>query len=136
MAILVNIIMPDEIIPHHSLISPNPYYGTALALVTCEIEILSEVEWYQELERNPDRYRSIALQLQDKLRMMLQRVDQLTEVSPAEKLRKLQSWFHSYITPSTLTDILTQDEIGQFIGLRRETINRLLRSQSEKEEHS
>ncbi|MBJ8191971.1 cyclic nucleotide-binding domain-containing protein, partial [Bacillus cereus] len=27
--ILVNVIVPDEIIPHHSLISPNPYYGTA-----------------------------------------------------------------------------------------------------------
>ncbi|QGQ99820.1 Crp/Fnr family transcriptional regulator [Paenibacillus psychroresistens] len=134
--ILVNIIVPDEIIPHHSLISPNPYYGTALALVTCEIDILSEVEWYSELELNLERYQSIALQLQDKLRMMLQRVDQLTEVSPVEKLRKLQSWFHSYITPATITDVLTQDEIGQFIGLRRETINRLLRSQSEMEEHT
>jgi CRP-like cAMP-binding protein len=134
--ILVNIIVPDEIIPHHSLISPNPYYGTAVALVTCEIDILSEVEWYQELERNPDRYRSIALQLQDKLRMMLKRVDQLTEVSPAEKLRRLQAWFHTYITPDTLMDVLTQDEMGQFIGLRRETINRLLRSQSEMEKHS
>jgi CRP/FNR family cyclic AMP-dependent transcriptional regulator len=126
--ILVNIIVPDEVIPHHSLISPNPYYGTAMALVSCEIDVLSEVDWYQELERNPDRYRSIALQLQDKLRMMQQRMDQITEVSPAQKLRKLQAWFHSYITPATLTDVLTQDEIGQLIGLRRETINRLLRS--------
>jgi CRP/FNR family cyclic AMP-dependent transcriptional regulator len=126
--ILVNIIVPDEVIPHHSLISPNPYYGTAMALVSSEIDVLSEVDWYQELERNPDRYRSIALQLQDKLRMMQQRMDQITEVSPAQKLRKLQAWFHSYITPATLTDVLTQDEIGQLIGLRRETINRLLRS--------
>ncbi|MFD2611444.1 Crp/Fnr family transcriptional regulator [Paenibacillus gansuensis] len=128
--ILVNIIVPDEIIPHHSLISPNPYYGTAVALVTCEIDILPQEVWYGELERYPDRCRSVALQLQDKLRMMQQRIDQLTEVSPAEKLRKLQAWFHSYIAPATMTDVLTQDEIGQFIGLRRETINRLLRSQS------
>lgn len=125
--ILVNIIVPDEIIPHHSLISPNPYYGTAVALVTCEIDILPEAEWYQGLEQNPDRCRSIALQLQDKLRMMQQRIDQLTEVAPAGKLQKLQSWFHAYIAPAHLTDVLTQDEIGQFIGLRRETINRLLR---------
>ncbi|GGD59750.1 Crp/Fnr family transcriptional regulator [Paenibacillus nasutitermitis] len=128
--ILVNIIVPDEIIPHHSLISPNPYYGTAVALVTCEIEVLSDVEWYEELERHPEKCRSIALLLQDKLRMMQQRIDQLTESSPAEKLRKLQTWFAAYIAPATLTDVLTQDEIGQFIGLRRETINRLLRSQS------
>ncbi len=129
--ILVNIIVPDEIIPHHSLISPKPYYGTALALMTCEVDVLSETEWYRELEREPERFRSVALQLQDKLRMMQQRFDQLTEISPSQKLRKLQSWFHAYIAPANLTDVLTQDEIGQFIGLRRETINRLLRNQSD-----
>lgn len=134
--ILVNLIMPDEIIPHHSLISPNPYFGTAMALVTCEIDVLPEVEWYQELDRNPDRCRSVALLLQGKLRMMQQRIDQLTEVAPAKKLQKLQSWFHSYIAPATLTDVLTQDEIGQCLGLRRETINRLLRSQSDTKKHS
>lgn len=128
--ILVNVIVPNEIIPHHSLISPNPYYGTAIALVTCEIDVLSEREWYQELQANPEKCRSIALQLQDKLRMMQQRIDQLTESAPAAKLQKLQNWFHYYIAPKTLTDVLTQDEIGQFIGLRRETVNRLLRAQS------
>ncbi|MBP3966952.1 Crp/Fnr family transcriptional regulator [Paenibacillus lignilyticus] len=131
--ILVNIIVPDEIIPHHSLISPNPYYGTAIALVTCEIDCLPAEAWYAELEQNPGQCRDIALKLQDKLRMMQQRIDQLTEVAPAEKLRKLQAWFQAYISPHSLSDVLTQDEIGQFLGLRRETINRLLRSQSEGE---
>lgn len=128
--ILVNVIVPDEIIPHHSLISPNPYYGTAVALVPCEIDVLPKNEWYQGLEQSPERYREIAISLQDKLRAMQQRIDQLTEVSPAEKLKQLQAWFHSYIAPAVLTDVLTQDEIGQFLGLRRETINRLLRSQA------
>ncbi|MEK8129443.1 Crp/Fnr family transcriptional regulator [Paenibacillus filicis] len=134
--ILVNVIVPGETIPHHSLISPNPYYGSAIALVTSEIEILPEAAWYQELERNPERYRAIALQLQDKLRMMQQRMDQLTAVSPADKLRKLEAWFQHYISPAALTDVLTQDEIGQFIGLRRETVNRLLRSQADERNSS
>lgn len=128
--ILVNLIIPKEIIPHHSLISPNPYYGTAIALITCEVDVLPAATWYEELEDNPERYRAIALLLQDKLRMMQQRIDQVTEVTPAEKLRKLQAWFQAFISPATLTDVLTQDEIGQFLGLRRETINRLLRSQA------
>ncbi len=128
--ILFNIIVPNEIIPHHSLISPNPNYGTAIALVTSEIEVIPQKDWYRELEQNPERYRAIALQLQEKLRMMQQRIDQLTQVSPAEKLRKLQDWFEAYIAPASLSDVLTQEEIGQFIGLRRETVNRLLRSQS------
>lgn len=125
--ILVNLITQGEIIPHHSLISPNPYFGTAVALVTCEIDILPQQEWYQELDQNPERYQSISLLLQDRLRMLQQRIDQLTEVSPAKKLQKLQAWFESYIAPASLTDVLTQEEIGQFLGLRRETVNRLLR---------
>ncbi|MFS0557726.1 Crp/Fnr family transcriptional regulator [Brevibacillus sp. 179-C9.3 HS] len=127
---LVNIIVPDEIIPHHSLMSPNPYYGTAIALVTCEVEVLSAPDWYRHLDDNPEKCRDIALQLQGKLRMMQQRIDQLTEVSPAEKLRKLQHWFQTFIPVASLSELLTQDEIGQLIGLRRETVNRLLRAQT------
>lgn len=130
--LLVNIIVPDETIPHHSLISANPCYGTAIALVTSEVEVIPATEWYQDLTNNPAKCLEIATQLQAKLRMMQQRIDQLTQVSPAEKLRKLQSWFHTYIAPNTISDVLTQDEIGQFIGLRRETINRLLRDQLKK----
>ncbi|CAI6058413.1 Crp/Fnr family transcriptional regulator [Cohnella sp. JJ-181] len=127
---LVNIIVPGETIPHHSLISPKPYFGTAVALATSEIGVLPAAEWYQALERDPARYRDIALQLQDKLSLMQQRFDQLTETAPGEKLRKLEAWFQTYIGPAPLTDVLTQEEIGQFLGLRRETINRLLRKQS------
>ncbi len=124
---LVNIIVPGETIPHHSLISPSPYYGTAIALVTCDIKVLPAAQWYEELERNPEHFRTIARQLQDKLRMMQQRIDQLTEMAPAAKLMKLERWFQHYLGTSKLTDLLTQEEIGQFIGLRRETVNRLLR---------
>lgn len=128
--ILVNIIVPGEMIPHHSLITPNPYHGTAIALTTSEVETLRSEEWYRSLEHDPQLCLKIARNLQDKLRMMQQRIDQLTEVAPADRLRKLQAWFNNYIAPASLTDVLTQDEIGQFIGLRRETVNRLLRRQA------
>ncbi|AZN38671.1 Crp/Fnr family transcriptional regulator [Paenibacillus albus] len=127
---IVNIIVPGETIPHHSLISQSPYNGSAVALVTCEVDVLPEAAWYEALEQDAERCREVALQLQNKLRMMQQRIDQLTEVTPAKKLQKLESWFQHYIAPDTLTEVLTQDEIGQLIGLRRETINRLLRAQS------
>ncbi|OPH59419.1 Crp/Fnr family transcriptional regulator [Paenibacillus ferrarius] len=126
---LVNIIVPEETIPHHSLLSPSPNYGTAIALVTCQIERLPAEQWYRDLEQQPEKFREIARQLQDKLRMMQQRIDQLTEVKPAVRLQKLQRWIHTYLGSIVLTDVLTQEEIGQFIGLRRETVNRLLREQ-------
>jgi len=127
---LVNIITPDEIIPHHSLISPNPYHGTAIALVTCEIETLSTESWYRSVEQDAELCREIALRLQERLRMMQQRIDQLTEVTPLNRLKRLQAWFEHYIGITNIGDLLTQEEIGQFIGLRRETVNRLLREQS------
>ncbi|WP_139996813.1 Crp/Fnr family transcriptional regulator [Paenibacillus paridis] len=125
---LVNIIVPDEIIPHHSLITPMPYHGTAVALLACEVEAVPPQQWYGELAQNPEKNREIALLLQGKLRMMQQRIDQLTQVAPADKLSKLQQWFAAYIGPAAITDVLTQDEIAQLIGLRRETVNRLLRA--------
>lgn len=128
--ILMNIIVADEVIPHHSLVSPNHYHGTAIALMTSEVEVIQANEWYAKLHSHPETYRDIALLLQNKLMMLQQRIDQLSQVTPLQKLEKLQEWFHGHIAPYSLTDILTQDEIGQLIGLRRETVNRLLRTQA------
>jgi CRP/FNR family transcriptional regulator, cyclic AMP receptor protein len=129
---LFNVIVPGEVIPHHSLLSPKEYHGTAIALMTTEIERISPKEWYEELELHPERYRDVALLLQSKLRMMQQRIDQLTNVTPAEKLHKLREWFTEYLSPDmSITDLLTQEEIGQLIGIRRETVNRLLRAHTD-----
>ncbi|GBF72125.1 Crp/Fnr family transcriptional regulator [Paenibacillus sp. 598K] len=127
-SILMNIIVPGETIPHHSLISPQPYHGTAIALVTSELETIPSQDWYRELELHPAKALDIAKLLQTKLRMMQQRIDQLTHTAPADKLAALQDWFAQHIGPQPLTNVLTQEEIGQLIGLRRETVNRLLRA--------
>src|SRR5690625_5130557 len=62
--VLVNIIEPGETIPHHSLITQNPYYGTAIALITSEVQQLPSDEWYNELTRNPEKCLEIARILQ------------------------------------------------------------------------
>ncbi|MFX3625213.1 MAG: Crp/Fnr family transcriptional regulator [Ectobacillus sp.] len=126
---LFNIIVPGETIPHHSLISPKEYHGTAVALIKSEVEPISPSSWYGRLQQQPEAYAEIAQQLQEKLRMMQQRIDQLTTVSPKERLELLQSWFASYLGNIPIYDILTQTEIAQLIGMRRETVNRLLREQ-------
>ncbi|WP_270171011.1 Crp/Fnr family transcriptional regulator [Paenibacillus sp. SYP-B4298] len=130
---LMNLITPGEVIPHHSLITQQPYHGTAVALTTCEVTLLPAAAWYQSLLDEPGKSVDIALKLQNKLRMMQQRIDQLTHPEPAQRLAKLQGWFEQYLSlPSgQLTDLLTQEEIGQLIGLRRETVNRLLRSSAD-----
>ncbi|MNG41509.1 hypothetical protein D3C84_1307310 [compost metagenome] len=50
--------------------------------------------------------------------------------SPAEKLDAFRRWIAAYLPPDTaITDLLTQEEIGQFLSIRRETVNRLLRGE-------
>ncbi|WP_168123130.1 Crp/Fnr family transcriptional regulator [Paenibacillus sp. HB172176] len=126
--IVVNLITPGETIPHHSLISPHPYHGTAIALTTSEIEFVDTEQWYKELASNPAKCLEVASLLQSRLRIMQQRIDQLTRVTPGEKLKKLQEWLEGFTHPAEISELLTQDEIGQLIGLRRETVNRLLRA--------
>lgn len=90
--------------------------------------MIPSTAWYHALSEQPAKYRDIALLLQNKVRMMQERMDQMTETSPAERLRRLQGWLEGYLAPEKMTDVLTQSEIGQLIGLRRETVNRLLRA--------
>ncbi|MFD3446181.1 Crp/Fnr family transcriptional regulator [Microbacteriaceae bacterium 4G12] len=126
---LFNIVIPGETIPHHSLISPKEYHGTAIALIKTEVEMIPSSIWYEQLQSQPKLYADVALQLQTKLRMMQQRIDQLTAVTPKERLERLEKWFASYVGDLSIYDILTQTEIAQLIGLTRETVNRLLREQ-------
>lgn len=126
-ASLLNLIVPGEVIPHHSLISPKEYHGTAVALLPAEVKEIPAKEWYRDLSKNPENYKEVALLLQTKLRMMQQRIDQLTAVATKERVVLLQEWFQQHFPGMSVKDVLTQEEIGQFVGLRRETVNRVLR---------
>jgi CRP/FNR family cyclic AMP-dependent transcriptional regulator len=124
---LVNLILPGEFFPHHSLLSRKEYFGTAIVLLPSVIETIPSDRWYFELENDPQRLKEVALVLQEKLRMMQQRIDQLTAVRPAERFTLAEQWFKRHFPDLVLNDVLNQEEIGQFIGIRRETVNRLLR---------
>ncbi|WP_416730033.1 Crp/Fnr family transcriptional regulator [Fictibacillus sp. JL2B1089] len=125
--VLLNLIIPGEVIPHHSLTSPNEYNGTAIALLPCEITRIEPQQWYRSLEEDSYRYKEVALMLETKLRMMQQRINQMSTLTPEGKIKKLQEWFANYFPDIQIEKVLTQEEIGQFVGLRRETVNRALK---------
>ncbi|MNJ44264.1 cAMP receptor protein [compost metagenome] len=125
--VLFNILYPGETVPHHSLISPKEIHGTAIALVTSEVEVIKAEDWYRELEEDPSKPLEVARLLQEKVRFMQERLDHLTVGSPAERLELLSKWLGNHVNGVALTDYMTQEEIGQLIGVRRETVNRLLR---------
>ncbi|AIQ37080.1 MULTISPECIES: Crp/Fnr family transcriptional regulator [Paenibacillus] len=126
--VLFNILYPGEMVPHHSLISPKEAHGTAVAMMKSEVEAVPSAAWYQQLSEDPGQAMEIARLLQEKVRFMQTRLDHLTVGTPAERLELLTRWFNDYSHGAMLTELLTQEEIGQLIGVRRETINRLLRS--------
>ncbi|GIO58857.1 Crp/Fnr family transcriptional regulator [Paenibacillus cineris] len=126
-SVLFNVLYPGETVPHHSLITPKDTHGTATALMRSEVEKIPAEEWYRELREHPEKALEIALLLQEKVRFMQQRIDHLTVGTPAERLALLTDWLNSYAHGIHFTELLTQEEIGQLIGVRRETINRLLR---------
>ncbi|MBH0158397.1 Crp/Fnr family transcriptional regulator [Fictibacillus sp. 5RED26] len=125
--VLLNLIVSGEVIPHHSLTSPNEYNGTAIALLPSEITRIEPQQWYRSLEEDPYKYKEVALMLETKLRMMQQRINQMSTLTPEGKIRKLQNWFANYFPDIQIEKVLTQEEIGQFVGLRRETVNRALK---------
>ncbi|WP_019909579.1 Crp/Fnr family transcriptional regulator [Paenibacillus sp. HW567] len=127
--VLFNLLYPGETVPHHSLISPKEAHGTAVAMMKSEVEVIPAAEWYREIREEPDKMLKIALLLQEKVRFMQTRLDHLTVGTPGERLELLTRWFNEYTHGAPLTDLLTQEEIGQLIGVRRETVNRLLRNQ-------
>lgn len=126
--VLFNILYPGETVPHHSLISPKETHGTATALIQSEVEVIPAEVWYRQLREDPQKPLEVARLLQEKLRFMQTRLDHLTVGTPQERLTLLMKWLDEHSEGRHLTEYLTQEEIGQLIGVRRETVNRLLRS--------
>lgn len=125
--VLFNILYPGETVPHHSLISMKEAHGTAIALVQSEVDVIPAEEWYRELKNDPERPLQVAALLQEKVRFMQERLDHLTVGTPGERLQLLKKWLEQHVQGIPLTEYLTQEEIGQLIGVRRETVNRLLK---------
>ena len=125
--VLLNLIVPGELIPHHSLTSPKEYNGSAIALLASEVEKIDPEKWYKSLDEDPKMYKEVAHLLENKLRMIQQRINQMSTLTPEGKVLKLKEWFASYFPDVPVEKVLTQEEIGQFIGLRRETVNRVLK---------
>jgi CRP-like cAMP-binding protein len=110
--LLFNLLVPGELFPHHSLLSPHPYFATAIAVIPSEVTPVPAEDWYRKLEQEPHQYRQVALYLQQTLRLIQERM------------------FQRRFSDQTLEELLTQEEIGQLLGLTRETVNRLMRKRT------
>jgi CRP/FNR family cyclic AMP-dependent transcriptional regulator len=127
--LLFNLLVPGELFPHHSLLSPHPYFATAIAVIPSEVTPVPAEDWYRKLEQEPHQYRQVALYLQQTLRLIQERMEWTTAPSH-QRLTLLRRWFQRRFSDQTLEELLTQEEIGQLLGLTRETVNRLMRKRT------
>lgn len=123
---LFNLLVQEDIFPHHSLLSPTRNYASVSAVITSEVERFSAKSWYEKLEKDPQKYKEVAELLQDTIRKMQERIEMTTVVS-RERIPLFRKWLATYCPDQSIEELLTQEEIGQFLGLSRETVNRYLK---------
>lgn len=122
---LLNLLLPGEIFPHHSLISPKEYHGSAIAVLPSKVGRIPSRKWYTSLETNPEKYKEVANILQENLRKMQKRIE-MTTLPIKDRIPYLKEWLTMYCPGYQIEEMLTQEEIGQFLGISRETVNRHL----------
>lgn len=127
--LLLNVLLPGEVFPHHSLMSSKEYHATVIAVMTSEVERMVADSWYRSLEEDPKKYKEVAMILEANLRKMQKRMDLIT-VPSKQRIQLFREWMNMYCPNSPIEDLLTQEEIGQFLGLSRETVNRYLRKEN------
>lgn len=126
--ILLNLLVPGEIFPHHSLFSQKPYFATVSSVTFSDVEVIPSETWYRELRENPEKQMELARLLEWNLVKMHERVT-LTTMPASKRIPLFREWLQKYCPDHPIESILTQEEIGQFLGLTRETVNRYLRRQ-------
>ncbi|GGA43076.1 Crp/Fnr family transcriptional regulator [Kroppenstedtia guangzhouensis] len=130
-SLLFNLLVPGEMFPHHSLISPQPYFATCIAVTDSQVKPIPAQSWYKNLEQDPAQYREVALSLQNTLRLVQQRMAFVTAPT-RDRISLFREWLSRHFRGQPVEQLLTQEEIGQLVGLSRETVNRQLRKENQK----
>jgi CRP/FNR family transcriptional regulator len=120
-----------DVIGLSSTLSGTPYDVTAETLYPSKIATIERHEFLKFLARHPDAYQSVSEELGRHLTMACSQLRTLALSSSAsERLaRLLLEWSDSAQvrgSGSGLRFSLTHDEIGDFIGISRETVTRTL----------
>lgn len=130
-SLLFNLLVPGEMFPHHSLISPQPYFATCIAVTDSRVKLIPAESWYENLKRDPIQYRDVALSLQNTLRLIQQRMAFATAPT-SSRIPLFREGLSQHFQEQPVEQLLTQEEIGQLVGMSRETVNRQLRKENQK----
>jgi CRP/FNR family transcriptional regulator, cyclic AMP receptor protein len=125
--VVLNVIRPGEIFGEIALLDGHPRTADAVAMTDCELMVIDRREFIAFLRNEPNVALKIIEILCSRLRWTSAQVEDMAFLGLADRLAK--TILHlSGPDPSSAKLPITQREIGQIIGMSRESTNKQLRA--------
>jgi CRP/FNR family cyclic AMP-dependent transcriptional regulator len=125
----LNIMEPGDTFGEIALLDGNPRTATATTTATCELMIIPRGQFLALLQREP----TVAIHL---LQLLCQRIrwtsaqaeDSALLTVPSRLARRLLSLakLHGHHSPKGVQLIISQEEMGRFLGISRQAVNQYL----------
>jgi CRP/FNR family cyclic AMP-dependent transcriptional regulator len=125
----LNIMEPGDTFGEIALLDGNPRTATATTTASCELMIIPRAQFLALLQREP----TVAIHL---LQLLCQRIrwtsaqaeDSALLTVPSRLARRLLSLakLHGHHSPKGVQLIISQEEMGRFLGISRQAVNQYL----------
>lgn len=130
-SVILRIADPGEVLGLHAVVSNQPYQATAETLEPCELNFMRREDFLRFLRENPEASLRAAQQLSQNYHIACEQVRSIGLAHSA--MGKLAGFLLLWATKGQPTKqgtrvllTLTHEEIGQMIGLSRETVTRTM----------
>lgn len=128
--LILKIAKPGAVLGLNATVSGTPYDTTAETGQPCQLNFVKQAEFLQFLKENRDAFMHAAIHLSRECQQAYQQLRSFAMRSAPERIARLMlDWSHADSGMTTAHGIkvaLTHDEIGQIIGMSRETVTRTL----------
>jgi CRP/FNR family cyclic AMP-dependent transcriptional regulator len=130
-SVILRLADPGEVLGLHAVVSNQPYQASAETLEPCEVNFIRREDFLRFLRDNPEASLVAAQQLSQSYQMACEQVRSLGLAHSA--MSKLAGFLllwaskgHPAREGTRVVLTLTHEEIGQMIGLSRETVTRTM----------
>jgi len=127
---VLNLIQPGGIFGEIALLDGRPRTADAQAVTACELMVIDRRDFMPLLANEPDLALRVIDMLCARLRRTSQQVEDITFLDLPARLAKTLLWLAANAVGGRIT--LTQRELGEIIGMTRESINKQLRAWEER----
>src|SRR5271165_3060951 len=128
--LILKIARAGEVLGLSAAVSGIPYQTTAETGQPCQLNFVKRDEFLKFLAGHPDACMHAAIYMSRECQQAYQHIRSFTSSSSSQRIARLMmDWSHDDSGTATTHGIkvaLTHDEIGQIIGMSRETVTRTL----------